>query len=219
MHFKHIDVTKWNRREYYEHYLHNIPCTYSMTLNLDLTALLTELKQRKLKLYPTMIFLLAKTVNKHDEFRTSIDENGQVGIFDKLHPSYTVLHKEGGTFTNIWTEYSPIFTEFYEKYVDDVNQYSATKSFMGKPKIPVNVFNISSIPWVSFTGFNLNLPKTTEYLLPIFTMGKYFTQNGKIELPIAIQAHHAVCDGLHLARFIQDLQVAMNTLFELDFSH
>ncbi|GEM_PF-6661705 len=42
---------------------------------------------------------------------------------------------------------------------------------------------------------------------------EYFEQNGKIGLPIAIQAHHAVCDGVHLARFINDLQESMNIFF------
>lgn len=52
----------------------------------------------------------------------------------------------------------------------------------------------------------------TDYLLPIFTIGKYFEQNGIIRLPIAIQVHHAVCDGFHVGRFIEELQEAMNTL-------
>lgn len=79
--------------------------------------------------------------------------------------------------------------------------------------MPPNVFTISSIPWVSFTGFNLNLPKATDYLLPIFTTGKYFQENGKTWLPIAIQVHHAVCDGYHLSRFVNELQKSIHTLF------
>jgi chloramphenicol O-acetyltransferase type A len=51
-------------------------------------------------------------------------------------------------------------------------------------------------------------------ILPIFTIGKYFEQNGKIWLPIAIQVHHAICDGFHIARFVNELQEAMNTLFK-----
>ena len=78
-----------------------------------------------------------------------------------------------------------------------------------EPNPPANIFTISSIPWVNFSGFNLNLPKATDYLLPIFTTGKYFEQNEKIWLPIAIQVHHAVCDGFHIARFINEFQEAI----------
>jgi chloramphenicol O-acetyltransferase type A len=189
-----------------------------MTLNLNLTALLNEIKRREIKLYPTMIYLLSAVVNRHEEFRTSIDANDNVGVFDLLHPSYTIFQKDDETFTNIWTEYTPSFSDFYKQYLVDVENYGKIKSFIAKPNPPSNIFTISSIPWVIFTGFNLNLPTATKYLLPIFTTGKYFEQNGKIWLPIAIQVHHAVCDGFHAARFINDLQETMDNFFSKESS-
>lgn len=212
MEFKLIDVSKWSRKAYFEHYLNEVPCTYSMTVDLDLTTLLDRLKKREMKLYPTMIYLLSMIVNQHEEFRTSIDPNGNVGVFDLVHPCYTIFQKESETFTNLWTEHTPSFSKFYERYVLDLKQYGEVKHFIAKPDMPVNSFTVSSIPWVSFTSFNLNLPKLTDYLLPIFTTGKYTEQHGKVRLPIAIQVHHAVCDGFHLARFVNELQEAMNSL-------
>lgn len=214
MEFKLVDISKWSRKEYFDHYLNQVACTYSVTLNLDATILIEEIKRKNIKLYPVMIYLLCTIVNKHEEFRTSIDPDGNVGVFDLLHPSYTIFQKESETFTNIWTEYTPSFPEFYKQYLLDVRNYGEIKSFIAKPGMPVNVFNISSIPWINFTGFNLNLPKITDYLLPIFTTGKYFEQNGKIWLPMSIQAHHAVCDGFHVGRFVNELQEAMNIINE-----
>jgi chloramphenicol O-acetyltransferase type A len=213
MEFNLIDISKWDRREYFEHYFNQVPCTYSMTLNLDLTILLHEIKRKGIKLYPTIIYLLSVIVNRREEFRTSIDANDNVGVFNLLHPSYTIFQKDDETFTNIWTEYTPSFSDFYQQYSVDVENYSKIKNFIAKPNSPSNVFTISSIPWVNFTGFNLNLPTGTKYLLPIFTTGKYFEQNGKIWLPIAIQVHHAVCDGFHIARFINELQEIMDNFF------
>lgn len=212
MTFQLLDISKWHSREHFEHYLHQIPCSYSMTLNLDLTLLLQQLKKQNIKLYPSMIYLISSIVNQYEEFKTAIDANGHVGIFDCLHPSYTIFQKDKRSFTNIWTSYIPSFSEFYKHYLLDIEKYSDITRFVAKPDVPSNVFHISSIPWVSFTGFNLNLPKSTDYLLPIFTMGKYFEQSGKIWLPIAIQVHHAVCDAFHVGRFLGDLQEAMNTL-------
>lgn len=210
MTFKLIEISKWDRKEYFEHYLREVPCTYNMTLNLDLTTLIQKIKKNDIKLYPVMIYLLSTIVNQHVEFRTAIDADGNVGVFDFLHPSYTIFQKESETFTNIWSEYHPLFSEFYKQYLYDVQNYGEVKSLTAKPNEPGNIFNISSIPWVSFTGFNLNLPKNNDYLLPIFTTGKYFEQNGKIYLPFALQVHHAVCDGFHTARFVNELQDAIN---------
>ncbi|MBS0623240.1 MAG: type A chloramphenicol O-acetyltransferase [Verrucomicrobia bacterium] len=210
MKFKLIDFPNWNRKEFFDHYLNNVSCTYSMTLNLDITLLLKVIKNKNIKLYPVTIYLLSAVVNRHEEFRTAIDADGKVGIFDVLSPAYTIFQKESETFTNIWTEYNMNFSAFYADYLTDVQQYGEIRQFFAKPHVPSNIFTISSIPWVTFTGFNLNLPKLTDYLVPIFTTGKYFEQNDKIWLPIAIQMHHAVCDGFHLARFVDELQEDMN---------
>ncbi len=208
--FKLINVAAWSRKEHFD-FFKDISCSYSMTLNLDLTSLLVEIKKQGIKLYPTMIYLISTIVNRHEEFRTAIDREGRLGVFDFLHPSYTIFQKDTETFTTLWTEYSESFSGFYENYQLDIKRYGDVKKLLGKPDSPANVFSISSIPWVSFTGFNLNMPKVTDYLLPIFSTGKYFEQNDKIWLPIAIQVHHAVCDGFHVARFVEELQQAMHT--------
>lgn len=49
-----------------------------------------------------------------------------------------------------------------------------------------------------------------QYLRPIFTMGKYYEDDGRIILPLAVQVHHAVCDGYHLCRFLNELQEMIN---------
>ena len=67
------------------------------------------------------------------------------------------------------------------------------------------------ITWVSFNGFNLNLQKGYDYLLPIFTFGKFYKENDIYWLPLSIQVHHAVCDGFHTCRLINELQNILNT--------
>ncbi|WP_027626572.1 type A chloramphenicol O-acetyltransferase [Clostridium lundense] len=210
MNFNKIDIESWSRKPYFQQYFENTPCTYSLTANLDITTLLMNIKNENIKLYPTMIYVITTIVNRHQEFRTALDENGNVGIWDEMNPSYTVFQKDSETFSNIWTEYNLDFSKFYESYLKDIEMYGNIKEFSPKPNIQKNTFPISSIPWTTFTGFNLNLYAGAKYLLPIFTMGKYFTQQGKILLPISVQVHHAVCDGFHVARFINECQQMIN---------
>ena len=213
MTFQLIDVATWSRREHFEQFHFDTPCTYSITLNLDITTLIKGVKREGVKLNPTLIYLISAVVNSHKEFRTA-SVNGNVGIYDLLHPCYTLLPKDSENFTNSWTEYTPVFSEFYDKYLSDMERYGGVKTFMARPDTPPNIFMISTLPQIAFTGLNLNIPKSLDYLLPIFTTGKYFEQSGKILLPLAIQAHHAVCDGIHIARFVDALQERINTLLK-----
>ncbi|WP_300081247.1 type A chloramphenicol O-acetyltransferase [uncultured Thomasclavelia sp.] len=207
MAFKIIDRENWSRKEYFEHYFSNVPCTYSMTTKLDITKII----ESKKKLYPAMLYYLTTIVNRHVEFRIAFNKDNELGVYDEMLPCYTIFHKDTETFSNLWTVYCKDYEEFYKMYENDLRQYGNQKGMFGKPDVPDNCFTVSMIPWVSFEGFNLNLQKGYDYLLPIFTMGKYYEENGRILLPLAIQVHHAVCDGFHLCRFINELQELINS--------
>lgn len=204
--FEKIDRTTWDRKEYFQHYFSHVPCTYSITVKLDITAL----KDRQQKLYPTMLYYLTTVVNRHPEFRTALNEQGELGIYRQMLPSYTVFHKDTETFSEIWTEYSDDYEAFCQAYEADIQRYGAQKGLIGKPDAPKNIFTVSMIPWTTFDGFNLNLQRGYDCLIPIFTMGKYYHENGRTLLPLAIQVHHAVCDGFHVCRFINELQEWIN---------
>ena len=201
MNYKIIDTDNWQRKEYFEHYIKTVPCTYSITTKLDIT----NIKSCNLKLYPALLYCLTKTVNKHEQFRTALRADGRLVVYDFMHPCYTVFHKESKTFSNIWTEFCDDYNDFCRRYNGDILHYGDKKGFMTKPDMPENVFTVSMLPWITFDGFNLNI-KSFDYLLPIFTVGRYEQVNGKYIIPLAVQVHHAVCDGYHASCFITDLQ-------------
>lgn len=93
-----------------------------------------------------------------------------------------------------------------------MERYGNAEEMMAKPNPPENTFPVSMIPWTTFEGFNLNLKNGYDYLLPIFTFGKYQQDNGKYYIPLSVQVHHAVCDGFHTSRFINELQELLDTL-------
>lgn len=198
-------MDNWTRKEHFEHYFSNVRCSYSATVNIDITDLFAELKLKGIKHYPAQIYMLATVVNQFPEFRMSLDEQGKLGYWEEVYPLYTVLNQETETFSCIWSPYSSNFQNFYTACVADIGKY-ATGKFAPQNDTPLNIFTISSVPWVDFTAFNINAFTNGEYLLPIFTIGQYIENSGRLSMPLAIQVHHAVCDGLHLGRFVEALR-------------
>lgn len=207
MNYTVIDMDAWPRRERYEHYMRAVPCTYSMTVKLDITSL----RRRGLRIYPAMLHLITGEVNRHEQFRMELRESGELVLYERMEPCYTVFHKETGTFSNLWTEYCEDYPLFLGRYEEDLRRYGQSEAFMAKPGLPENSFTVSMLPWASFEGFNLNTTDFT-YLIPIFTMGRFYTEGGRIRLPLAVQVHHAVCDGYHTCLFIDGLQNAIDSL-------
>ncbi len=98
-----------------------------------------------------------------------------------------------------------IFRQFLHIYSQDVACYGENLAYFPKGFIE-NMFFVSANPWVSFTSFDLNVANMDNFFAPVFTMGKYYTQGDKVLMPLAIQVHHAVCDGFHVGRMLNELQ-------------
>lgn len=204
--FKPIDTNSWKRKPYFDHYFNQIRCTYSITINIDITNVLSFKDRNKVKLYPLLIYVISKAVNKYEEFRTAINDRGEIGVWETLSPCYTVFHKDSESFSNIWTEWNDDLNLFLSNFEQDSKRFGQIDRIDAKPNTPANVFPISSLPWTIFTGFNLNIFADGTYLLPIFTYGKYFKDGDRYLIPLSIQVHHAVCDGFHVSRLINEIQ-------------
>lgn len=129
-----------------------------------------------------------------------------------MHPSYTAKTKENEYFSVLWTHFHPDFVEFERRCRKDIEEHAHKGLLEPKAGMPENVFSISIIPWIEIEGFNLNLPKGSGYLLPIFTFGKFKREDAVVSIPLAVQVHHAVCDAYHLAGFLEDLQAEIDSI-------
>lgn len=165
MGFNVIDLENWDRKEYFNHYFNDTPCTYSMTAKLDIT----EIKNKKMRIYPAMLYYITTAVNKFPQFRMAI-KNGKLGMFDDMTPYYTVFHKDTETFSSIWTAYSENYDNFLASYEKDIAEFGDVHKMNAKPNVPENIYTVSMIPWTTFEGFNLNLQKDFDYLIPILLL-------------------------------------------------
>ena len=92
-----IDKASWERSIYFDYYYSQIKCKYTLNANLDITHLRTEQKQRGLRFFPSMLYVIMRAVNQNKEFRMSFNEAGELGYWDEVVPSYTLFHPENKT--------------------------------------------------------------------------------------------------------------------------
>lgn len=204
--FQPVEPGSWPRQSYFDHYFNAVRCTYSVTANIDVSVLLERCETMGVKFYPAMIYCISAAVNQLPEMRTCFDEHGTLGIWDFMSPCYAVFHRDDKTFSNLWTAYCRDFRVFHERYLADVRGYGDQKGLFPKRDMPGNYFTISSLPWIGFTGFNINVFGDGRYLRPIFTLGQYIQENGLTHVPLAVQAHHAVCDGYHVGQLFRHIE-------------
>ena len=189
MKYTQVNIESWNRQEHYNFY-RQIQCNFSLTTDIDVTNVVALYKRNNYKFYPVMIYLLTKAVNSSSAFKMAMKE-GELIEWDEVVPTYTIFNPDIETFSSLWTEYDEDLHTFILYYQEDFEQYQ---------------HHISSVPWTTVSGFDLSFPEVKDYFVPILTMGKFYEKDGKILLPLAIQVHHAVCDGFHVGKLIETLQ-------------
>ncbi|MBF2946095.1 type A chloramphenicol O-acetyltransferase [Pseudomonas aeruginosa] len=204
-----LDLSCWERREHFEAFQSFAQCTFSQTVQLDITLVLRRIKAQGWKFYPKIIHLISQLVNSYSEFRIALKDDELV-VWDFLHPSYTIFHKDSETFSSLWSGYHENFEVFMRNFSADVERYKGNGAYFPKSEFVENIFYVSANPWVSFTGFNFNMASIKNFFAPMFTVGKYYVQGDKVFMPLAVQVHHATCDGFHVGRFINNLQKACN---------
>ena len=116
MSYQIVDLEHWDRKEFYEHFINEVVCTFSATVSLDITNL------KGCRLYPAMLWLLTKAVNQMVQFRTAHTDEGVV-IYDDLPPAYTIFNREHQNFSGIWTAFDEDYETFLRAYESDTDMH------------------------------------------------------------------------------------------------
>ncbi|MDA3968654.1 CatA-like O-acetyltransferase [Helicobacter ibis] len=205
-HFIPIDLKSYKRAEHFKFFSAN-PCGFSLSVELEVQNLLNH-KQKGYSFSNLILYCISRSVNEIVEFRMDY-KDGILGYYEISHPSYTIFHKNSETFSSLWSEYDEDFATFNEKLQSDKTEFGENLSYEAKATNLPNIFFVSSLPWISFKDFNLQIDRSKFYA-PIFTLSKI--QDSKILLNINV--NHAICDGYHVAKFVESLQEAINNFKE-----
>lgn len=204
--FHPIDPATWERQLHFDYYYRQIKCKYNLNARIDITALLDYTREAGLKFFPSFLYIILRAVNENRAFRMGFDGEGRLGYWNFVVPSYTIFHPDDQTFSDIWSEYTDHFPDFYRTVCRDMETYKDVKGIKARPGRPDNYCPVSALPWLSFTGFNQDTYTESAMLFPLIRFGKYFPENGHTFLPLALFVHHAVADGYHSCKLINDIQ-------------
>lgn len=201
MDFTLLDMKTHKRAQHINHYLGVLKNVICLTATVEVTRLLARTKEQGLGFYPSFLYIVAKTVNNREEFRMGYDEQGNVGVWDEVCPSHILFHPEDETLTRIFTPWNDDFGVFYHNVVQDTAKYQGFRGF-SIPGVPPNVFDVSCLPWLHYSALDIHVFDEGTYLAPVISWGKFALQaNGKTEMPLTMQIHHAAADGFHVCRF------------------
>lgn len=199
-----VDVDSWKRKEIFERYKDYDDPFFSLCTQLDITNFVQHTKSRRYPFSLSLVYLSLRCANVHRSFRYRIN-NDQVILLDEVHAAMTVLH-EDDYFDYCHFDYNSDFFEFLNSASHEMDRNQQHSTGSQRIQDQNNIIHYSILPWINFS----NLSHAHDYKrtdsIPKFVFGKYTELNGRCLLPLSIEVNHALMDGIHVARYLQDFQ-------------
>jgi chloramphenicol O-acetyltransferase type B len=202
-----IDMNNWKRAMHCQIFRNCIEPSYCVTFELDITNFLKKIREKGYSFTPAFVFTVSACANRIEEFRYRFLD-GQVVLYDRINTAFTYLNKETELFKVIRVEMQDTLAQYViaaTKKIEEQKEY-----FTGP--LGNDVFQFSSLPWVSYTHISHTNSGKKDNATPLFDLGKYFQRDGKWFLPFSVQVHHSFVDGIHIGKLADSLQKSLDIL-------
>lgn len=202
-----IDLATWPRRAHFEMFNAMDFPHFNLCAPVDVTAFHPFVRTHGLSFTVATAYLLARAANEIPEFRYRI-RGGDVVAHEVVHPSTTILAEED-LFSFCTIRYAAAFPTFLERATAQVARVRAQPTLEDEPGQD-DLLYMTSIPWVSFTSFMHPLHMRPVDSVPRFAWGKIYEDGDALKMPLSVQAHHALMDGVHMGRYFACVQAYLD---------
>lgn len=196
-----LDLDSWPRASTFEFYRDYELPFLGITAPVEVTETLERCRLKGYSFALASWFLCMMAANEIPEFRYRLRDDG-VWVHDQITVGTTVLN-DNDTFAFCYYEYDRSFERFAAKAREAQQVLAASGGQLEARDGQDDLIHGSIVPWVSFT--NVINPRRFRSMdsVPKVVLGRYERRDGKFFMPVAVEAHHALVDGLHVARFFE----------------
>ncbi len=203
-----IDLATWPRRQHFALYHSMTYPHFSLCANVDIQTWYQAIKERQARLSTSLAFVFARAANEQEAFRWRI-RGDSVVEHDAVHPSPTVL-LDNDLFSFCIIPYRSDYADFAPLAEAKIAEVKANPTISDEPGQD-NLLFMTSIPWINFTGIMHPVHLNPIDSVPRISWGKHTLEGQRRLMPLAVQVHHSLMDGLHVGRFYERVQTILNT--------
>lgn len=198
-----IDLASYQRKPIFDFFSKVADPYISFTVQQDISLLYKKVKERKLPFFLSLQFVLLRAIERCPNLMTR-EVGGKIYTISHLCASFTFALDDGTFAFCSAYPYLP-FEVYLSEALQAENEVKSHPALADDEKeTPYMVF-VSSIPWFSYTGHEMEKPMPPDSN-PRLTWGKFYLQNEKVLLPLTIQVNHALTDGRDLGDFFRFIQ-------------
>lgn len=198
-----IDLKTWKRRDHYLWFRQYARPFFSVTVDVDVTAIWNTSRTRGApSFFLSSVFHMLSAANDVEAFRLRLRPRG-VWRHDRVAVGPTIMRADE-TFGFVRLESAATLKTFAAQGKAAI-AHAASRTVLSPYKATDDIIFHSVLPWLRFTAFTNALPGGTDSI-PRIVFGRCARSGRRMTMPVAVEVHHALVDGLDVARFFEHFE-------------
>ena len=205
---RYLDLDSWHRRSAYDFFrAFDIP-TFNLCARLDVALLRQAVKDLGVgSLSLAYHFIAIRLANEIEPFRYRL-EGEHVRVHDSVHGSTTVL-REDNSFGFATLEHNPDFAAFCAQGTQALANGRRLDAAFEPNKNAGATVHMTTLPWVHFSSYSNARQGSPNDAIPKIAFGRIDTDGERQWMPLSVEVHHALMDGVHIGQFFEGFEAAL----------
>ena len=192
-----IDLAAWKRRDHFELFRDAAQPFSSLTVNVEVTSAWQKRESPGRPFFLAALFALIRAANASEPLRLRL-RGSRVWRHDRVGIGTTVLRSDD-TFGFARVDLAATFDDFCRAAKPAIERVKSPTPLQPMHDTDDLVYH-SSLPWLRFTSVTNALHGTDS--IPRIVFGKVFVDGPAYLMPVGVEVHHALVDGLDVARML-----------------
>ncbi|MEO2279167.1 CatA-like O-acetyltransferase [Pseudoalteromonas pernae] len=203
--FTPVDLPAWERQQHFEFFKDFHQPYFNVCVSLQAWPLYEYCRSNKVSFFLAYLYLAHISAIEYQPMGLRIHNGEAVHCAD---PRVSVVQlAEDETFRFSYLSSAPSFAA-YRQHHQEQSAVSLREPLFSEAfactEGQCDLIHISVLPWLNFSAFSHATHSGASNGIPKLVFGQYDKKSRT--MPLALDVHHALMDGLHSARFIQILQ-------------
>jgi chloramphenicol O-acetyltransferase type A len=201
-----LDTATWPRRAAFVYFSGFDKPYFNLCTRVDVAPLKAALAGRG-GLMLACHFIALRLANEQQPFRLRL-EGGRVRVHTVVHGSTTVLRSDD-SFGFADLDHDTDFPRFAARSAAAIAAARVPGTAFEPRVDAAAVLHFTTLPWVHFTSFSHARNWGREDAVPKIAFGRIDTDGARAWMPLSVEVHHALMDGVHAGRFVEGFEAAL----------
>lgn len=199
-----IDLETWRRREHFLLFRDYEKPHFSITAVVDVSACYAASRGGEGTSFTlAMLFAAMQAANAVEAFRLRL-RGDEVWCHDAIGIGCTVARPDR-TFGFAYFAHERSFARFAAEGEREMERARTATTLLGDAREADDAtLHATVLPWIRFTSFTNAMRR--EDSVPKLTFGKRYAEGGAWLVPVCVEVHHALVDGIDVGEFFEQLQ-------------